>query len=219
ELERSVGWRGEGGLWLSVEQVVGVDAFLGLAVGAEPGITGVMAEIAGAVPRGELVGLEFRVKSAGSLKRKVATALLEDPNVDVAHVLAGLKDTVRFTLQVPDGHYVAGVEHAVGVLRGRGFEVVSFKNTWGSQGYQGINAAFREPGSGVVFELQFHTPASFEAKMGNHELYEQARLPGVDEATRADLAERMREAFDAVPRPDGAPQLTATPPTVDHGLG
>lgn len=41
---------------------------------------------------------------------------------------------------------------------------VSFKNTFGGDGYQGINTTWRDPSTGHSFEVQLHTPESFAAK-------------------------------------------------------
>jgi hypothetical protein len=50
-----------------------VDSFLSKAAAAEPKITSDMKAISGDVPGSELTGLEFRLETADSLKRKVAT--------------------------------------------------------------------------------------------------------------------------------------------------
>ncbi|MGL1488949.1 hypothetical protein ACSTJG_24155, partial [Vibrio parahaemolyticus] len=54
----------------------------------------------------------------------------------------------------------------------------------------------------------FHTDASFDAKMDSHVEYEAARLPGTDDATRAELESAMNERFAAVPHPVGADAIS-----------
>lgn len=113
------------------------------------------------------------------------------------------------------------MQQAVDTLRRQGFENVSFKNTWGSEGYKGINSTWRDPDTGRVFEVQFHTPESFTAKMDTHVLYENGRLPGVSEAEREAIRAAQNDVFGRVPVPEGTEaisvgdDLTSTDSTVD----
>ena len=52
--------------------------------------------------------------------------------------------------------------------------------------------------------MQFHTQDSFDAKMDTHELYEQARLPGVSPEQVQDLQAQQNQIFGSIPRPPGA---------------
>lgn len=95
-------------------------------------------------------------------------------------------------------------------MRSEGFENVKFRNSWLDDGsYLGINSAWRDPQTGRVFEILFHTPESFDAKMVTHDLYKQARLPDTDPATQAALDVQQDLVFDNVPRPAGLTDLTA----------
>jgi hypothetical protein len=85
-----------------------------------------------------------------------------------------------------------------------GMEPVGFRNTWGKPGYQGINSWWRDPATGHTFEMQFHSPDSFSAKMLTHGPYEQQRLPGVSPEQFDALQKQQDQIFDAVPRPTGA---------------
>ena len=114
----------------------------------------------------------------------------------------------RYTTQVPDDGFTKGVESVAKALAEDGFVPVSWKNTFGKPGYQGINSAWRSP-DGQVFELQFHTPASFEAKMTTHELYELARLPNTTPTERARLEAEMQRLFGSVPTPPGVRSITS----------
>ncbi|MGY5130130.1 hypothetical protein [Streptomyces nigrescens] len=55
------------------------------------------------ISRAELVGLDQRLKSPDSLKRKVATWMPESPGQTVDASLRKINDAVRFTLQWPAG--------------------------------------------------------------------------------------------------------------------
>lgn len=201
-------WHGEHGLSLTPAQNAAADDFLDRARRAEPGITNSMQGINDSVPGSQLVGLDYRLKADESFKRKLATAIADNPDLTISEHLADMKDSVRYTMQVPPGSYTPGVQHAVDTLQAQGYENVKFKNTWDSDGYQGINSMWRDPNTGQVFEVQFHTQDSFDAKMVTHELYEQARLPGVDDATRAGLDRQQADVFNSVPRPPGASDIS-----------
>jgi hypothetical protein len=180
-----------------------IDSFIGRARDMEPKLTNDMADISESVPGSELAGLEFRLKTEDSLQRKVATDLLENPNMSTKEVLSQVKDSVRYTMKIPDDGYVDGVNEAVSRLQANEYENVSWKNTWGSDGYQGINSAWRDSTSGQVFEVQFHTPNSFDAKMVTHDLYEQIRLPGTPPDVRDELIQQQSQIFAGIPIPPG----------------
>jgi hypothetical protein len=84
---------------------------------------------------------------------------------------------------------------------------VERRNTWSSEQYKGINTRWREPDSGVIFEVQFHTQASLEAKELTHEAYEGIRsLDGESpESVRefTELKKFQRQVNAQVPIPPG----------------
>jgi hypothetical protein len=163
----------------------------------------------------ELIGFDHRLKSADSLKRKVATSLLEHPERDVNDALAGISDSVRYTLQWPDGRYTEGVALAASVLSEWGNATTKWSNTWGrAKGYKAINSAWRAPRSEHLFEVQFHTPASKHAQEVTHKLYEEQRLPSTSPERAKELQAQQDAIFAAVPVPPGADGLTAPAPLV-----
>ncbi|WP_405613836.1 hypothetical protein [Streptomyces sp. NBC_00076] len=200
-------WEGENGLRLDHEANAAADDFMRRSQEAEPHITESMQSIAGRVDNGKLIGLEYRLKGEDSLKRKLATDMLEDIGVDHGRVLGDIKDSIRYTMEVPADRYTHGVQQAVDDLQAKGFENVTFKNTWDSAGYKGINSTWRDPTSGQVFELQFHTADSFTAKMDGHVLYEKERLPGVSTDELAAIKLEQTELFGRVPVPHGAGEI------------
>ncbi|MFG3282908.1 hypothetical protein [Streptomyces sp. NPDC048111] len=222
-------WEGPQGLHLDPHTNAAADDFLHRAQTAEPDITDAVKSAADRVDHGKLNGLEYRMKGEDSLKRKIATALHEDPMLRPEDALADVKDSLRYTVELPAKDYAHGVQQAVDDFRSRGFENVTFKNTWDSAGYKGINSTWRDPVSGQVFEVQFHTPESFTAKMDGHLLYEQERLPGIAHDELAAIRAEQSALFGKVPVPHGAgdlhivlghePHGSALPetPHVDHG--
>jgi hypothetical protein len=156
---------------------------------------------------GEMVGLDYRLKSEESLTRKIfdiADATGEDP-VEVAN---DMKDVLRYTTVFAPDKYVEGVKATVAQLLATGHTKKKFKNTWGNKtGYLGINAVFVTP-DGAMFELQFHTPQSFHAKdEGTHDLYEEQRRYPPGTPRYLELERLQQDVFNEVIRPDGAADL------------
>jgi hypothetical protein len=211
------GWhlRVEGGTVLSLDPgaAAAADAFLDRARTAEPGLTNRMEDISSRVDQAELVGRDERLKTDHSLKRALATELHRRPFLDPAEILERrIQDSVRYTVQLPPDHgYAAGVAETVGQLRRRGAENVSWKWSWGGDGYKGINSSWRDPVSGQVFEVQFHTHDSFLAKTATHTLYEQERLPTTPPEVAGALAEEQAQIFRKVPIPPGVEDLIHRP--------
>jgi hypothetical protein len=204
------GWNGENGLYLNPRDNAAADGFMEKAKGAEASITPVVMDIRDNVPGAETVGYPKDVlKTEDSFKRKLATELEQNPDMDVDEALGNMKDSVRYTMQFPDEgtSYADGVNTAMQRLTDAGMEPVDFRNTWGESGYQGINSWWQDPATGHTFEMQFHTPESFAAKMETHDLYKQQRLPGVTPEQRAELQQQQDQIFDAVPRPTGASSI------------
>ncbi|SFY17280.1 hypothetical protein [Streptomyces atratus] len=208
-------WAGENGLRLDREANAAADDFMRRSTEAEPRITESMQGIAGKVDNGKLIGLEYRLKGEDSLKRKLATDMLEDVGMDPARALGDIKDSIRYTMEVPSNSYTHGVQQAIDDLQAKGFENVTFKNTWDSTGYKGINSTWRDPISGQTFELQFHTADSFAAKMDGHVLYEKERLPGVSPDELAAIKAEQSELFGKVPVPHDAGAITIGGRSVD----
>ncbi|MYT15536.1 ATP nucleotide 3'-pyrophosphokinase [Streptomyces sp. SID8375] len=202
------GWH-QNGLHLTAAENKKVNGFVARARRAERAISpGVRA--AARISHAELVGFDQRLKSPDSLKRKVATWMLESPGQTVDASLRKINDAVRFTLQWPAGTYSQGVRTAAGLLSAWGNDSTRWANTWNRPtGYKAINSAWRAPRSGQLFEVQFHTPESKAAQLETHKLYEEQRLPGTPPERVRELQEQQDAIFAAVPVPPGAEQLTA----------
>ncbi len=188
---------------------------LSTARAAEPEITATVRAAAEA-KGGTMVGLEARLKTEGSLTRKIATDAREATKVDAA--AEGVKDAVRYTASYDSARYGQGFRSVVKELEAQGYEVKMLKNTWATDGYRGVNTSLRSP-SGQVFELQFHTPESFAAKTEGHLLYEEWRAPGTSLERRTALEAEMSERFRMVPIPPGAIDVGLLETLARKGIG
>ncbi|MFF7726031.1 hypothetical protein [Streptomyces sp. NPDC008001] len=146
---------------------------------------------------GKLEGLEYSLKDVDSFRRKAATAL-KNEEVPVETTARKVNDLNRYTLTFEPDAYTEGVERTYERLRESGYEPIpgKEKNTWQDPVYKGINTSWRHTESKEQFELQFHTPDSFKAKMENHELYEISRGSELDRLAAGDekLAKSYQDA-------------------------
>jgi len=205
------GWRGDGGRYLAPD--ANAEVTRGCARIREIGetvITPAMRRIEAEDPGRHLAGFDYRLKGEDRLKEKVARTLEEQPGLTAGQALSGIPDAVRFTFCYTYEQYSAGVRADLDRLTARGFELAKpLKNSWSSDQYKGINTQWREPATGQLFEVQFHTLASFEAKQLTHRAYERIRNPQTSDAELAELEDFQRQACAKVPIPPGATEVDA----------
>jgi hypothetical protein len=174
-------------------------------------VTPAMLRIEAEDPDRCLAGFENRLKGKDRLAEKVTRAVEEQPDLTYDNAFAVVKDAIRYTFQYPDERYTAGVWADIDRLMGLGFERVDRRNTWESDVYKGINSRWRVAENGQVFEVQFHTEASYEAKQETHAAYERLRDPATskDEQERLDGYQRAVNA--RIPIPPGATDIPDYP--------
>ena len=145
---------------------------------------------------GEMLGLQYNLKASDSLARKIAS--YPDRTIN---------DALRYTMSFDEANFTGGVQNAMTSLQAQGYEQTALSNTFkAGRPYLGINSTYLTPG-GDMFELQFHTPTSFQMKdVVNHPLYElQRTLPGArSNPMWQPLQEQMIQNSTAVPIPPGA---------------
>jgi len=172
-----------------------------------------MRRVEAADPDRHLSGLEHMLKGEDRLKEKIADILFVESDLSVRQALAKVPDAVRFTLTYGQQRYAEGVLSDVERLKSEGFELVRLKNLWPEEQYKGINSQWRNPETGLRFEVQFHTPESLAAKQLTHKAYERLRSTGITQAERDELAEYQRRAYVAVPIPPGSASIKEFPIT------
>jgi hypothetical protein len=174
-------------------------------------VTPAMLRIEAEDPDRHLVGLEFRCKGEDRIMEKVAAALEEQSDLTPEEALASVKDAIRYTFQYTEEHYTEGVYADVGRLQAAGFELVERRNSWGGEEYKGINSRWRIPQNGQLFEVQFHTKISFEAKQLTHPAYERIRNPATPHAELRELRAFQRMVNAEVPNPSRAMDIPTYP--------
>jgi hypothetical protein len=165
-----------------------------------PAMLGIEAEDGGRY----LIGFEHRFKEAVRLKEKVADQVRSKADLTPVQALELIPDAVRFTLQYPDESYAAGVRKDIERLQAHGFIQVQRRSTWTSGQYKGINSRWEDPQSGLLFEVQFHTSISFEAKQLTHEAYERIRAKAEPDPELPELEAFQDRICAMIPVPPGA---------------
>lgn len=174
------------------------------AAAEEPAVTQALQEFENG--QAKLVGLEHRLKSEESFARKVIS-LADDEEISLEAAAASIYDALRYTICIEPEVYVSKATELLKGLEAKGYAVNQFSNRWDGEEYKGLNTKLATP-SGYVFELQIHTPQSYEVKEATHKYYETARR---DNATAEEVEEanRMqREMTAAVVVPEGAVEFT-----------
>jgi hypothetical protein len=147
------------------------------------------------------------LKGEDRLKEKAADVLLVESDLTTGQALAKIPDAVRFTLRYSQEYYAEGVISDVQLVKGDGFELIKIKNLWEKEQYKGINTQWRNPDTGLRFEIQFHTPESLEAKELTHDAYERLRSARISKAERAELEAYQKQVNELIATPPGASEI------------
>jgi hypothetical protein len=165
-------------------------------------------EMAARESRGELAGLDFRLKTEQSLARKIALDM-KDKGLPAGDAAAQISDALRYTIVLPEDRYSTGVKQALNALEtksGGGLKVVKVKNFWDGKSYEGINVKL-ETADGFKVELQFHTPATLLTKEErSHPIYELLRATNDPKAIKA-YEQQLEDLWNDIPMPKGADKI------------
>lgn len=179
----------------------------------EPQVTGIMKSLAESMGC-KLEGLDYRIKSPSSYtekiyeREKLAGHSLKEACDSITDVL---RYTVVFECNETDDHYVEKTDALIRYLRSViEHLLLYFRNYWciEKNPYNGINTAFQLPETVIKYELQVHTPESFEVKNGAmHKLYEESRAVSTTEERRVELAKEMNNLSSKMRYPAGVLQF------------
>lgn len=176
---------------LKSETPLSPEELLAKAQRVEPEVTGKLSDLAEA-NGGRMEGLDYRFKSLESLTRKMDA----EPGRPV-------NDVLRYTQIYDSENLGSGAKNTMASLEEAGYEKMKVSNTFQEgNAYMGINTVFKTP-EGTPFELQFHTPESFNIKQNiNHALYEQARVLSPDDPMVQQINDQMIQNSSTIKIPD-----------------
>jgi hypothetical protein len=148
------------------------------------------------------------LKPAGSFKEKLADLILRHPDKSAEELALEVHDGIRYTFLFDAEHYADGTLQAHSRLKGNGFDLEVRRNCWQNPEYKGINSRWRDPAHDLVFEVQFHTAASWDTRQRAHSLYEAI----TDPATPPQERERLRSIYGGMSAPVPVPRGCTTIP-------
>lgn len=167
----------------------------------EPAITADINNIA-TKAGGKLVGLENRLKSPHSIKRKIEAEVADGFSKSLS--LNKIRDAIRYTTVFKENDFVTRYKAMQYLLAIEGYKTIVVKNTWkNDSAYKGVNT-FIQNEDGDVFEMQYHTQQSFDVKNGLlHKLYEKFRDPKTPIHEKEKLLLEMRKLSSKIKVPEG----------------
>ncbi|MPW25958.1 hypothetical protein GC105_09160 [Alkalibaculum sp. M08DMB] len=159
------------------------------AIKNEPDITKVVTDIADKLGI-KTAGLEYKIKSKESYLRKIKS------NYIPGGTEYEVKDILRYTYISPSSSLSEKTLSSIVEYNKKVYNTIEIKNYWldDTNPYNGINTTLTAP-NGQKFEMQYHTPESFELKDGKmHDLYEKSRL--IEDRVSPEYIKLRNEMFD-----------------------
>jgi len=177
----------------------------------EGGLTPAMRRIEAELEHGFLVPdtEKFALKSPDRFKEKLAKMISLESDIAPGIHAAKIHDGIRYTLLFEGRFYSDGVREAESRIADEGCTLVERKPNWSGDEYKGINSQWRDTASGQLFEVQFHTSESWNAKQQTHDAYEKIECPITPSEERARLRAYQRQIAASVPVPPGALDFTS----------
>jgi hypothetical protein len=196
-------WRGEGDQYLNAEEHLVAEHALERIRPIEEKVSATVQEVRAEVSDCDLVGLGNRLKGEERFKEKVSDELRGKPHRSIAEITERMPDAIRYTFQLDADRYAAGYWNIRDRLELSGSEHMMTRNSWDSPDYKGVNTRWLSP-EGQVFEVQFHTPESYQAKQLTHTAYERLRTGPAPGAERPGLEAFQQNVSAHIPTPQGA---------------
>lgn len=154
----------------------------------------------------KLYGLEHRLKTPDSINRKIDKAIKED-GLNLQEAAKDIKDAVRYTTISDEKRFVQNYNNFKSEMNKSGYDEVRCKNNFqlyaeGKAKHKSVQSVFKDQ-DGYLFEVQFQTPSSQQAKDLKIPIYEERRKVGISKARAKELERQMDELAKAVNDPVG----------------
>ncbi len=137
---------------------------------------------------------QYTLKSPERYKEKLVRMIARHPGIPVADLAAEIYDGARYTFIFEPDDYTDGTWLVHRRLKAQGFDLEARRNRWETPEYKGIRSRWRDPAHDLAFEVQFHTPASWEVMQRTHEAYLRITDPRTSPVERAQLRARQVSA-------------------------
>lgn len=163
----------------------------------ESGLTPAMRRVEAYLPHGGLAPEteQNSLKSPERYKEKLARLIERNPGIPASELADEIYDAARYTFVFEPQDYTDGTWLVHRRLKAQGFELEARRNLWENHEVKGIKTRWRDPAHDLAFEVQFHTPSSWEVLQRTHEAYLRITDPRTPPAERVQL--RARQAAEA----------------------
>jgi hypothetical protein len=174
------------------------------------GLTPAMRRLEAQLERGQLLPdtESSALKPADLFKQRLADLIQRHPDKPAEELSYEVHDGIRYVYIFEAEHYADATLQVHSRLKGQGFELEVRRNSWRNPEYKGINTRWRDPAHDIVFEVQFHTPQSWDARQHAGASYQKITDAATMPAERVRLRALQAEASAAIPVP---PRCTAIP--------
>jgi hypothetical protein len=159
----------------------------------ESGLTPAMRRVEAHLPHGRLApgSEENALKSPERYKDTLVKLIARHPGIPAADLAAEIYDAARYTFVFEPQDYTDGTWLVHRRLKAQGFDLEARRNRWDTPEFKGIRTRWRDPAHDLAFEVQFHTPASWDVVQRTHDAYLRITDPRTSAAERAQLRERQ----------------------------
>jgi hypothetical protein len=139
-------------------------------------------------------GLDHRLKTKESIKRKIETDS-EEKGITISKAGQDIKDAVRYTSMANDDIFVSSYNTIKKVLSDKGYKETRCRNYFdefrkGNAKHKSVQSVFKTP-DGYLFDVQFQTPSSQDAKNKKVPIYEERRKPNLSVKRQKELEKMM----------------------------
>jgi len=121
-----------------------------------------------------------------------------------------MSDLVRYTQLSNQDNIVENVTQTINKLSISGYTIVEVDNKYlnSKKPYKAVHIQAIST-NGQSFEIQFHTPESYDIKLKNHILYQEARKPGITKERKKELMQQMKNNSYVLTTPKDIAKLTS----------
>lgn len=174
------------------------------------GITPAMRRIEADLEHGSLVPdtEKFALKGPDRFKEKLAKAIEGRPDSSLSELSREIHDGIRYTFIFDSDHYTDSTKEVCTKLIEQRYELTRLANRWDGDEYKGINSRWVDAQSGQSFEIQFHTPESWDAKQKTHDTYEKLDNPETPVREVEQLRAYQRQVSSKIELPDRWKEIT-----------
>jgi len=150
---------------------------------------------------------KFALKDPDRFKEKLADSIARNPDKSPAELVYEIHDAVRYTFIFPVENYSNGLWDVHGKAKEQGYELEVRRNSWAKDEYKGINSRWLDSTNGQLFEIQFHTQASWDTKQQTHAAYARIADPRTPPSEVQRLRQYQRDTSSGLEIPPGATNI------------